>query len=333
MILKDRNDIKWQNLLLVLWGCALIFFSKGVNAEQNNDKTSSQAISQKSVTEAPKPLEATRHKEKLWAYKRKHFNTYNLKDEMEIGRRYMNQQIGEFHDKKVPVDPVEWQPIQKRIDGIVKKLSAVSDIPQFKYEVHIFDKKDIVNAYCLPGGKIGVFTGLFDEKKGLIDLKSDDEIAAVLGHEIAHATMRHVTRRMTTYNGLGVLGSVLSAGVTQGAGDNWGYMTEQVFNVGTSLYFPSYSRKFEKEADRVGLYYMTKAGYNPQSAVEVWQRASERAKNKSKDDKTSFFDSHPASGERAKDLRGYLPDAESIKKEARLRQIIRGEIDESAPEK
>lgn len=271
----------------------------------------------------PSSAETPKIKNHLWEYKKKHFNYYSLKDEIEIGERFMNDQKKAFEKKNLKVNPVEYEPVRKRIESIVKRLAAVSDISQLPYEVVIFQKDDVPNAYCLPGGKIGVFTGIFDKDKGLIDKNSDDQIAAVLGHEIAHATLRHVTRRLTTYNSLGLLGNIVSLGVGRGLGQNWGYLADQVFSTGTFLYLPSYSRKHEKEADKVGFYYMTKAGFNPQAAIDVWVKAADQKKTSSAKTKTSFFDSHPASGERADYLKVYLPDALEVQKQVKINQDIR----------
>jgi metalloendopeptidase OMA1, mitochondrial len=257
------------------------------------------------------------NKKRLWQYKKSRFNLYKIDDEIKIGKTFQKKQIKNFKKKKLSINPKKYSRLKKRMDKIVKRLAKQSDIPNLPYEVVLFDKKDVANAYCLPGGKMGVFTGIFkqvNKEKGMLDMNSDDEIAAVLSHEIAHATMRHVTRRLTTYNSLGFLGSIVTLGIAQGAGDNWAKLASQVFNTGTFLYFPSYSRKHEKEADQVGLYYMTKAGFDPKAAVTVWKRAAKRANKKGKD-KTSFFASHPSSGSRANTLQNYLVDAAIVQKQ------------------
>ena len=251
----------------------------------------------------------------LWEYKKSHFNMYSLSDDLEIGKTVQKQQMDAFQKKQVAIDPPKYAATKKRIEAIVSRLARVSDLPRLPYEVHIYDEPNVVNAYCMPGGKIGIFTGLFDVKKGLVNEKSDDEIAAVLGHEMAHATMRHVTRTMTTYSGLGVIGNLLSIGVQRSAGANWQSVFDQVFSTGASLSFPSYSRRYETEADQVGFYYMTKAGFDPHAAVHIWQRA---AAQKNKNDKTTFFSDHPGNRERAKRLESYLPDAESVKQQMKL---------------
>ena len=113
------------------------------------------------------------------------------------------------------------------------------------------------------------------------------------------------------------MGGFISLGVGHAAGDNWGYAMARIFNTTASLYMPQYSRAFEREADQVGFYYMSKAGYKPQAAIDVWQRASDRKKAKGKSDKTSFFDSHPASGERAQFLRTFMGDAQGLRSSSR----------------
>lgn len=251
---------------------------------------------------------------RLWEYKTKHTNLYSLKDDIELGESVQKKQLEAARSSKIAVDPQSQLALKKRIEKIAKRLAQVSDIPDLPYEVHIYDQPDVANAFCLPGGKMGVFTGLFDKKTGLVHEASDDEIAAVLGHEIAHATLRHVTRRMTTAQSAGVLGSILSVGIGSTAGVNSQQLFDQVFSVSASLYFPSYSRKHETEADKVGFYYMSKAGYNPEASVQIWQRLDDKLKTEGKQS-SDFFSSHPSSGKRAEFLRGYLPDAWLVQKQ------------------
>lgn len=248
---------------------------------------------------------------RLWEYKHQHTNLYSLRDEVKLGEIVFKKQIEAAEREKIKVDPPEHAALKRRIDRIVQKLAAASDRPDLPYEVKIFDRPKIANAYCLPGGKIGVFTGLFDPKKGLVDPASDDEIAAVLAHEIAHATMRHVTRRISSLQAWGFLGSLAGMALGQGVGGNAQAIFNNVFSVGTNLYLPTYSRKFEKEADQIGFFYMARAGYRPDAAVRIWRKAAEQ---KDKAQKTSFLASHPASGERARQLEGWLPDAHLVQK-------------------
>lgn len=249
----------------------------------------------------------------LWEYKRQHFNMYSMQDEIKLGTQAQDEQQRNFKKKKIAIDPPQHAALKSRIQNIVNRIAKVSDMPFLPFEVHIYDKPKVVNAYCMPGGKIGVFTGLFDKEKGLVNPNSDDEIAAVLSHEIAHATMRHVTRQITTYQGVGFLGGLISLGIGAGAGRQAESVFANVFQTGTGLLMPGYTRAHEKEADRVGFYYMTLAGFDPQAAINIWDRAAKRKKEKGKSDKTSFFDSHPANGDRANYLRGFLGDIETVR--------------------
>lgn len=257
----------------------------------------------------PQGAAATTH---LWDYKKNHPNMYSLKDEVKIGEQVMEQQLKIFRHEKVVVNPGSHAALKQRLDRVVAKLAVQSDHPNFPYEVYLFDKPKIINAYSLPGGKFGVFTGLFDPTKGLINPNDENEIAAVMAHEMAHATLRHVTRRVTAMNAWGFLGSLASVALGQGVGNQAAGIFNEVFSFGTTLYLPSYSRKFEKQADQVGLYYMAKAGYDPNAAIRVWQRAAERKKGDG--NRTHFFSSHPANGERARYLQQWLLDAERVKK-------------------
>lgn len=264
----------------------------------------------KKPTGSTQTSQAKAEKKRLWGYKKTFYNFYSKQSDVKIGEYVMAQQLETFDDEDISVDSSKYASLRSRVQGIVNRLARVSDEPSFPYEVHIIDEPNIINAYCLPGGKIGVFTGLFDSHKGLVSLNNNDEWAAVLGHEIAHATMRHVTRRISTLRTFGFIGSLASIGIGAGVGSEAQQLFDTIFNVGSNLFLPGYSRKYEKEADQVGLYYMTKAGFNPQAAVTVWKRAASYGGTNSK--KTHFFASHPASGVRAKNLEKFLPDARLV---------------------
>lgn len=302
---------------------SLFLMPPGVNGNSYAYRTHSKS---RDLTTGTKKLESagvTKHHKRLWQYKRKHLNYYSLQDDIAIGERFLKAQKKAFEKKGLAVNPARYEKTRRRIEKIVNRLAKVSDIPNLPYEVVILEKDDVANAYCLPGGKIGVFTGLFDKKEGLIDQNNDDEIAAVLSHEIAHATMRHVTRGLTTYQNVGLISSLLTAGISRGLGQNWGYLARQIFNTGTFLYLPSYSRKHEKEADQVGFYYMARAGFDPKAAIMVWERASQKRREQGQSDKTQFFSTHPASGKRAAFLKGYLDDAYEVKRLEGMKRKMR----------
>lgn len=235
------------------------------------------------------------------------YNFYSLSSDVDIGNTVMKAQLQDLEKqgKKIDLaaDPEEYQRIRK----IVQKIAAVSHVPQFPYEAHLADV-DIVNAWCAPGGKVMVYTGLYQPRKGLVQKGNDDEMAAVLAHEIAHATARHVTEMITKASTIQVVGNVATTVIAQTGSPGGADIFQQIYTNGVNVYLPHYSRKNESEADAIGIMYMAAAGYNPQAAVNLWERAARESKN----DKTSIFASHPSNGERAAALKKLLPQAMKI---------------------
>ncbi|HCU25670.1 MAG TPA: hypothetical protein DF383_11700, partial [Deltaproteobacteria bacterium] len=223
-----------------------------------------------------------------------------------IGKEVVGAQLQAFQGKKVAIDADGDKAMLSRLQSIVKRIGAVSHLPDLPYEVHLAESK-VVNAWCAPGGKVMVYSGLWDSKKGLVQKQNDNEIAAVLAHELAHATARHVTESLSQNMTIQLAGSVASSAISAAGATTASNIFNRVFATGYGIYAPTYSRKHEKEADRIGLFYMAKAGYDPRAAIEVWTRASQK-----RGDRSSVFASHPSSGERAKELQKYLPEALEI---------------------
>jgi metalloendopeptidase OMA1, mitochondrial len=234
------------------------------------------------------------------------YNWYKLQDDVKLGNQVLSAQLQSFEKQKVPVDPPEDKAETQRLQSMVNRIAKVSHLPDLPYEVHLADAS-VVNAWAAPGGKMMVYSGLWDPKKGLVNQKSDDEIAAVLAHEISHVTARHVTESLSQNMTVALAGAVASSAIAAGGSASGSNLFSQAFSAGYSIYAPSYSRKNESEADRIGLFYMAKAGYDPRAAITVWKRASQK-----KGDAGSIFASHPSSGERAKNLEKYLPQALAI---------------------
>ena len=169
----------------------------------------------------------------------------------------------------------------------------------FDWDVSVVDS-DQVNAFCLPGGKIVVYTGL------LPVARDDASLAAVMGHEMAHATLRHGGQRIYQHDLLqtAMLGASASLGDLEprqrqtiiallGAGAQFG------------LALP-FSRKHETEADAIGLLYMARAGYDPRAAIGFWQRMSEVSGGAQPPE---FMSTHPAHASRIRDLEKAMPMA------------------------
>ena len=228
-------------------------------------------------------------------------NLYLIEDDIQLGRQVKADVVKTMREDGVPIN-VDRQAVAK-LQDMVNRIAAVSHLPDLPYEVTLF-QTNIVNAFAAPGGQMGVFTGLYHPEIGLV--KDDDELAAVIAHEIAHVTCRHTTESLTRGMPMQLIligGSIYAEAkgkedlaLALGAG----------FLVYQGLVLPKFSRNDEAEADAVGLMYMAKAGYDPRAAVRLWERAAARGK----DPKLfALFSSHPTDRARADALRKLLPKA------------------------
>ncbi|MBK0382589.1 M48 family metallopeptidase [Pedobacter sp. SD-b] len=171
-------------------------------------------------------------------------------------------------------------------------------IAGYKWEFNLIDSKE-VNAWCMPGGKVAVYTGI------LPVTLTDAGLATVMGHEIAHAVAKHSNERYSNQMIAQGLGSVLGGAITNSqAGMN---VFNQVFGIGAQagVLLPN-SRKQESEADRLGLTFMAMAGYDPAKAVEFWQRMMAQNKGQAPPE---FLSTHPSDATRISDIKKYLPEA------------------------
>ena len=162
------------------------------------------------------------------------------------------------------------------------------DAPGWRWEVNVISSSQI-NAWCMPGGKIAVYTGILDGLR-----LTDDELAAVMGHEIAHALREHGRERASQAMAQGVLINFVSAaaglsGVTQ---DLSKLVLDLTFNLPNS-------REDETEADHIGVELAARAGYDPRASITLWQKMAQRGGSAS----PQFLSTHPSSQTRASDLR------------------------------
>ena len=169
--------------------------------------------------------------------------------------------------------------------------------PGWKWEVNLIGSKQI-NAFVMPGGKIVFYTGILDQLQ-----LTDDEIAMVMGHEMAHALREHARERLAKSQ---VTGMGLSLGAQLlGLGD----MGNLAANLGTELLTLQYSRSDESEADLVGLEIAARAGYDPTAAITLWQKMAKATGDKGG---MAFLSSHPSGPNRIKELEANLPKVESL---------------------
>ncbi len=189
-----------------------------------------------------------------------------------------------------------------RLNAIVRKvgtkIARAAAQPGYKWQFFVIDK-DVPNAFCLPGGKVFVYSGLFRA------VQNEDQLATVIGHEVAHAIARHGAERMSMIE-LGRMGKQIAAQAI--GGGKYASMINQAYGAGETfgLVLP-FSRKFEYEADEIGLYLMTKAGYDPRQALAFWQNMMRLTRNSRKP--PEFLSTHPADRHRIERLKRLIPKA------------------------
>ncbi len=183
-----------------------------------------------------------------------------------------------------------------RVKNIGRRIAKAANRDDFNWEFHTISK-DILNAFCLPGGKVFVYSGI------LKAAHNDDQLATVISHEIAHAIARHGAERASMNQVLGIGGQVLSILVSNKAPiyqDT--FALAYGFGTNYALMMP-YSRTHELEADKIGLILMKKAGYDTREALKFWENMSKisgRPKNAN-----DFFSTHPNNKKRVEQIREF----------------------------
>ena len=186
------------------------------------------------------------------------------------------------------------------VQRVAKRIEAVAgrDKPSFVWKVTLLRKKE-ANAYCLPGGKIVVYTGI------LPVTRTDAGLATVLGHEVAHATAEHAAERIEREHLTEVAAAIIAGGVA--------FTPRQYFHVlaalgvGGAIASLPFTRDQESEADHIGLVYMARAGYQPREALAFWQRMLRASKGK---EPPEIASDHPSDQQRIEQIRKWLPEAE-----------------------
>jgi len=188
-------------------------------------------------------------------------------------------------------------PAYMQVQRVAKRIEAVAarDKPAFDWKVTLIRKNE-ANAYCLPGGKIVVYTGI------LPVTRNDAALATVLGHEVAHATAEHAAERIEREHLTRVAAAIIAGGVA--------FTPNQYLRVfallGAADSLP-FSRSQESEADHIGLIYMARAGYDPHQALAFWKRMQRATRGKQPPE---FASDHPSDQHRIERIGQWLPEAE-----------------------
>lgn len=215
------------------------------------------------------------------------------------------EQYNAFISQNPPVTGTrEAEMVQRVGSGVVAGLEEyLSDIGRsdlvsnYKWEFNLVNNPE-ANAWCLPGGKIVVYSGI------LPLMSNDNELAVVVGHEIAHAVLKHGNERMSQQLLAQYGGAALSA-LLSSKPQEMQQLFNTVFGIGSTLGTLAYSRKQETEADEAGLYYMAYARYDPNAAVTFWEKMQQQGGSGIPE----FLSTHPHSETRIADIKSHLPKA------------------------
>lgn len=199
--------------------------------------------------------------------------------------------------QKEPIssDPRYTEPVQR----IARRLEAAANRPDLRWEVHVIEEDKTVNAFALPGGKIGVYTGIFPVAQ------TEAGLAIIMGHEVGHVIARHGAERMSQQMGAQLIGSALAVGFQASPYANT-IMAAYGLGAQVGVLLP-YSRLQESEADRVGLVLAARAGYDVQAAVGVWQRMAKLSGRRP----PPFLSTHPTPESRVDEIKQFLPQAQA----------------------
>lgn len=182
------------------------------------------------------------------------------------------------------------------VTRVGQRIAKVAERPDFKWEFVVIDDPKTLNAFCLPGGRVAVYTGL------LPVTKDETGLAVVMAHEVAHALARHGAERMSQQMAVG-LGQQLAVGAGLIKTQAGMQVFEMAYGIGVGL---PHGRSQEAEADRIGLILMAKAGYDPREAIPFWQRMKAASSGQKPPE---FLSTHPSDETRIAKIREELPEA------------------------
>lgn len=229
---------------------------------------------------------------------RRSFNIVPEDQELTLGVQAYKEVIGQA---KVSPDSTATAMVRR----VGERIARVSDRPDYDWEYILIDDPKNQNAFCLPGGKVAVYSGI------LPVTKTEAGLAVVLGHEIAHAIAKHGAERMSQNLLINLGGQTLEVALQKKPAETR-QMVIQAFGLGATIgaVLP-FGRSQESEADRIGLIYMAKAGYDPQEALAFWKRMETASSGQSP---PQFLSTHPSHETRIRDLERWMPEADQIYK-------------------
>jgi len=235
-------------------------------------------------------------------------NSVSLVDDADVTKK----SIAEFERTK-SMQRLSRNPAQiKVVNDIGSRLSQVVfwDVPHAEWEFVVFDAKGVLNAFAMPGGKVGVFSGLIDF------CENEDQLASVIAHEIAHVAAKHTHERFSQGMLMKPLGVATSVGLSASVGGSGIYIPSGIgSSTGsgvTALAQAGFDRGKELEADEIGLTYMAKAGYDPEQALVLLQRMEDHLASQGAQTQVTWLANHPGFPERQIRMRELMDAAKKI---------------------
>ena len=230
---------------------------------------------------------------------RRQFNVLSVEQERVMGEQAYAETLAQSR-------VITRGPMVDRVNRVGSRLAAAtaarhpSSVATMDWQFAVIDEAE-VNAWALPGGKCGVNVGLLEF------VESDDELAVVMGHEIAHAIARHGGERVSQSMAASIVAELALGGLDPAVQQ----AIAAAYGLGVALPF---SRSHEREADRIGLMITAEAGYDPRAAISLWTRMAARG-----DGGLEFLSTHPLPESRVEDLEALIPEADSVRQAAAVR--------------
>ena len=201
--------------------------------------------------------------------------------------------------------------LYQAVVNVGSRIARVSGRRDFQWRYHLIDNPKVANAFVLPGGKVFVYTGLFRYAA------NEDELAVVIGHEVAHALKSHGIKGAQRQQKAGLVGALLQVGMgVAGVDPNTAQSVNQIYRQGATLgYLRPHSREQELEADSIGLMLMAKAGYDPRAALTFWNKFGKAGQRI-----PEYMSTHPNPGHRIANLKRLMPQALAIYQQSPYRR-------------
>ncbi len=210
--------------------------------------------------------------------------------------------LTEFEKLKSSTPISEDAELNDMLQRVGKRVAAVAPLKDARWEFVLFDDPKTANAFCLPGGKVGIYTGI------LPITKDENGLATVIGHEVAHAVARHGGERVSQGLLVQMGGEALETAMSNQPAATRSLVL-QGYGLGSQVgIILPYSRTQELEADQLGLMYMARAGYDPRTAVDFWKRFSAYKGEKSSAP-PEFLSTHPVDRTRIAQIQSLMPKA------------------------